>query len=104
LLPVDRGTIRLDGRPLVLRGPVDAVEAGIGYVPEDRLTEGLFLPQSILRNIAIGRLDAFSGSLGRLDRSGLRAEARDWLNRLKVAAPDPDAPVKSLSGGNQQRV
>jgi simple sugar transport system ATP-binding protein len=104
LLPVDRGTIRLDGRPLTLRGPVDAVEAGIGYVPEDRLTEGLFLPQSILRNIAIGRLDAFSGPLGRLDRTGLRAEARDWLGRLKVAAPDPDAPVKSLSGGNQQRV
>lgn len=104
LLPKDSGEIRLDGRPLTLGSPLEAIAAGIGYVPEDRLTEGLFLSQSIGRNIAVGRADAFAGSLGWLDRGGLEAEARDWLRRLSVAAPDADAPVKSLSGGNQQRV
>ena len=73
-------------------------------MPEDRLTEGLFLPQSVARNIFVGRLGSFSRALGWLDRSGLRAEAHEWLRRLKVAAPNPDAPVKWLSGGNQQRV
>lgn len=104
LLPVDRGEIRVDGRRLAPGRTLDSIAAGIGYVPEDRLTEGLFLPQSIVRNIAVGRLDAFGGPLGWLDRSGLDAEARDWLKRLNVAAPDGDAPVRSLSGGNQQRV
>ena len=104
LLPVDRGEIRLDGKEISLAGPLDAIAAGIGYVPEDRLTEGLFLSQSIARNIAVGRLDAFSGPLGWLDRTGLGAEARDWLKRLSVAAPNAGVPVKSLSGGNQQRV
>ncbi len=103
LLAPDRGRITLDGRNVVLGNPLAAAEAGIGYVPEDRLTEGLFLTQSILQNIAIGRLDAH-GRSGILDLGGLMDEARDWLKRLSVKAANPDAPVRSLSGGNQQRV
>jgi len=103
LVAPERGQITLDGRTVPLGNPLAAAEAGIGYVPEDRLTEGLFLTQSILQNISIGRLDAH-GRSGILDLGGLIDEARDWLKRLSVKAPDPDAPVRSLSGGNQQRV
>lgn len=103
LVAPERGTITLDGRQVALGNPLAAAEAGIGYVPEDRLTEGLFLTQSILQNISIGRLDAH-GASGVLDLAGLMGEARDWLKRLSVKAPNPDAPVRSLSGGNQQRV
>ena len=103
LVTPDAGTVTLDGRPVPLGDPIAAAAAGIGYVPEDRLTEGLFLTQSIARNVAIGRLDAHPrGPL--LDLRGLWAEAHDWLKRLAVKAPDPAAPVRSLSGGNQQRV
>ncbi len=99
----DAGRVALDGRPVPLGDPLRAAAAGIGYVPEDRLTEGLFLTQSILRNVAVGRVDAHGrGPL--LDLAGLGQEARDWLGRLRVKAPDPGAPVRSLSGGNQQRV
>jgi len=104
LVAPDRGTITLDGRAVPLGDPVAAAAAGIGYVPEDRLTEGLFLTQSVLQNVAIGRLGAHEDRLGVLDLGGLLAEARGWLGRLSVKAPDPDAPVRSLSGGNQQRV
>jgi simple sugar transport system ATP-binding protein len=104
LLPADRGEIRLDGKPVRLGNPRDAVAAGIGYVPEDRLTEGLFLSQSTARNISVGRLSAFAGRFGWLDRLGLAGEARHWLGRLNVVVPDAGAPVRWLSGGNQQRV
>jgi simple sugar transport system ATP-binding protein len=104
LVAPEQGTIRLDGREVPKGNPIRAAEAGIGYVPEDRLTEGLFLTQSIVQNIAIGRLEAHSRAAGVLDLAGLLGEARDWLGRLKVKAPNPDAPVRSLSGGNQQRV
>ena len=104
LLPPDRGEIRLDGKRLDLRSPLDAIDAGIGYVPEDRLTEGLFLTQSVARNISVGRVGAFSGALGWVDRLGLGTEAREWLQRLNVVAPNVSAPVRWLSGGNQQRV
>ena len=94
----------LDGRVVPLGNPLAAAEAGIGYVPEDRLTEGLFLTQSIVQNVAIGRLGPHTGAAGVLDITALLTEARDWLKRLSVKTPDPDLPVRSLSGGNQQRV
>jgi simple sugar transport system ATP-binding protein len=103
LVEPDTGRVTLEGRPVPPGDPVAAAAAGIGYVPEDRLTEGLFLEQSIGRNVAVGRLDAH-GRGGVLDLSALMGEARDWLGRLAVRAPDPAAPARSLSGGNQQRV
>lgn len=103
LVVPDEGTIAVDGKPVPTGDPQAASRARIGYVPEDRLTEGLFLSQSILRNVSVGRLDAYTSG-GFLNMSGLMSEAVDWLKRLKVKAPDVNAPVQSLSGGNQQRV
>lgn len=104
LTPVDSGTIRVCGHEIAIRSPRQAIAAGIGYVPEDRLTEGLFLAQSIGRNIAVGRLDAHSGFAGVLDRVAFDGEIATWLERLRIAAPSAATPVQSLSGGNQQRV
>jgi len=104
LLPLDTGRLLVEGREVRLGSPRDAIAAGIGYVPEDRLTEGLFLSQSIAHNIAVGRLDAHRGAAGFLDRAGLDREIADWIGRLHIVAPDAGAPVQSLSGGNQQRV
>ena len=103
LARADRGRVTLDGAAIPPGDPIAAAAAGLAYVPEDRLTEGLFLEQSIARNVAVGRLDAHSRR-GALDLGALWAEAGDWLRRLSVKAPDPEAPVRSLSGGNQQRV
>ncbi len=99
----DQGRVMLDGVDVPLGDPIAASGRGIGYVPEDRLTEGLFLEQSIARNIAVGRFDDHASG-GILNLRALWAEAADWLGRLSVKAPDPQAPVRSLSGGNQQRV
>ena len=103
LVRADSGSISLLDTPIPSGDPVAATQAGIGYVPEDRLTEGLFLTQSIVRNVAVGRLDAHS-SKGFLNIPSMTREARDWLQRLSVKAPNVEAAVKSLSGGNQQRV
>jgi simple sugar transport system ATP-binding protein len=103
LVKPEAGILRLRGEPIALGDPIVAAAAGIGYVPEDRLTEGLFLTQSILRNVAIGRTEAHT-RLGVLSGSAAWTEAVDWLRRLTVKTPDPTAPVRSLSGGNQQRV
>jgi len=103
LVAPDKGTIRLGNKSVSLGDPLVAAAAGIGYVPEDRLTEGLFLTQSIVRNVSIGRVDSHQ-SAGLLDMQSLLGEASDWLKRLKVKTPNIGAPVTSLSGGNQQRV
>lgn len=103
LVRPDKGRVALGGTAIPLGDPIAAAAAGIGYVPEDRLTEGLFLDQSIAHNVAVGRLDAHAKH-GVLNLPDLWTEATDWLGRLSVKAPDPTAPVRSLSGGNQQRV
>ena len=100
----DHGSITLSGKNIPLGDPIAATRAGIGYVPEDRLTEGLFLTQSIIRNVSVGRLDHHRRSGGLLDLVSLTDEARRWIERLRIKAPDYEAEVKSLSGGNQQRV
>ncbi|MFK7858638.1 MAG: sugar ABC transporter ATP-binding protein [Granulosicoccus sp.] len=103
LVRADSGSVALAETPIALGDPLAATQAGIGYVPEDRLTEGLFLTQSIVRNVSVGRLGSHVRN-GFLNLTSLTTEAADWLKRLSVKAPDIDAAVKSLSGGNQQRV
>ena len=101
---LERGEILVDGAPLDLRSNQDAVRAGIAYVSEDRLSLGLNLKQSIADNVAITVLDRLADALG-LVAPGRRSElASDWIARLGIRAPNVDAPVQTLSGGNQQRV
>jgi simple sugar transport system ATP-binding protein len=104
LAPADRGRIVVGGRLERVGSPLDAMRLGIGYVPADRLTEGLFLPQSIGRNIVAGSLESLSDAAGVLYRGRMRGRVDEWMRRLHVASPDAELPASSLSGGNQQRV
>lgn len=104
MLHLDSGRIRVKGQDVTLRGVRDAIKAGIAYVPEDRLTEGLFLSRSIGDNITISEMDAFTHYLGFIDKEAIRAEEKRWVERLGVLTPDPDNAVNTLSGGNQQKV
>ena len=87
-----------------MESPRDAIEAGIGYVPEDRLSEGLFLPRSIADNIVISEIDRLTGALSVLDFKRYRQEVEEWVRALSIATPDPENACSTLSGGNQQRV
>lgn len=104
LAPIDAGTIRVKGKEVRLSNVHDAIDAGIAYVPEDRLTEGLFLSRSIGENIIISEMSDFAGALGRLDKKRIDVEQKRWVRDLEVATPDPDNAVSTLSGGNQQKV
>jgi rhamnose transport system ATP-binding protein len=101
--PVDSGEVKIAGKTLQLGRPQAAVRAGLALVPEDRRAQGLALELSIARNASLT-------VLGRLVKHGLisaRSEttlASDWGKRLRLKASDLDAPVGTLSGGNQQKV
>ena len=102
--PLEQGQILLDGAPLHLRSNQDAVRAGIAYVSEDRLTLGLNLKQSIADNVAITVLDRLADAIGLVAPSRRSGLASDWISWLGIRAPNADAAVQTLSGGNQQRV
>jgi ribose transport system ATP-binding protein len=111
LFGVDRiqsGEIRLSGRPLVVRTPRDAIDAGVVLVPEDRRVQGLVLDHSIRSNVllpSLGRIVARAGRpLGLVDdRRGERI-ARELMERLQIKGGTTRTPVRLLSGGNQQKV
>ncbi len=102
--PADSGSIALDGQAVALRQPGDAIGLGIGYVPEDRLGEGLFLDKSIQENIVSVVISKLRGRFGLLEPQRGQALAESIVRDLQVATPDVLRPVQSLSGGNQQRV
>jgi simple sugar transport system ATP-binding protein len=102
--PAMIGTIRLEGKDLAIRTPRDAVTASIGYVPEDRLREGLFLDKSICDNLTVSILDQLKGRFGGLSVALKNKRAEALKADLQLAAPNIELPVQALSGGNQQRV
>ncbi len=103
LRPADDGDILLGGRPLVIRSPEDAIEAGIAYVPEDRRQHGVVLEMSVAANTSLANLAGVSRG-GLIDTRAERRAARAYVDDLRIKASSIDADVGSLSGGNQQKV
>ncbi|HEY8588244.1 MAG TPA: sugar ABC transporter ATP-binding protein [Naasia sp.] len=100
------GRVLLEGRPVDFREPAEAVRAGIGLVPEERRSEGVFLDRSIDFNINIATLSSLKpGKVWPLLRFGEgRRRATEIAKAVTVKARDVGALVGSLSGGNQQKV
>ncbi len=99
------GTVVVDGDVLVSGQPVAFSNAGVAYVPEDRLGTGLAPSLSIADNIALRSYR--TAPVARppfIRRKWLRAHTRELLQRYDVKAPGPDTPVRKLSGGNIQKV
>jgi simple sugar transport system ATP-binding protein len=102
--PPDRGSIALDGRRITLDTNADAIDVGIAYVSEDRLTLGLILEQSVAANTTLTVLDRLAGAFGLIGARARKAHVARWVAELGIRISNPDNPVKTLSGGNQQRV
>ena len=104
IAPADGGVIELDGTPVTVSSPRDAMELGIAYSTEDRRQLGLVMPLSIAANVSLPSLPRFLTSAGMVRRGEERATAEAFRQRLSIRAPSVDTPASSLSGGNQQKV
>lgn len=101
----DTGHIRLNGSLIKPRSIRDAIDAGIAYVSEDRLSLGLIQPQSIADNVSITVLDRMLGRTSTLISQQRKAAlVAHWIQELAVKIGHADDPVSTLSGGNQQRL
>ena len=99
------GRIRVDGLDVVLRSPIDAVRAGLAYVPEDRKASGLCLDLSVQDNLEMSAIAARRLSrLGLVDAARAEQAALARFADLNIKAPDLRTEVATLSGGNQQKV
>jgi simple sugar transport system ATP-binding protein len=103
LLAPTAGTVEVAGRTVDVGRPGALGKAGLGIVPEDRHQSGVVLDMSVTENLTMKSLDRLSGRF-LLRRRAMHAEARRLADEFNIVTPSLDAPVRSLSGGNQQRV
>jgi ABC-type sugar transport system ATPase subunit len=100
---IDRGEILLDGKPVAIRHPGDAVDLGIALVPEDRKLQALILGMGVRENLSLPILDRL-GSPFFPSRGQERALAGEFIVSLSIRTPHMEQRVAALSGGNQQKV
>lgn len=101
--PLDKGLVRIYGRPVRIHSPRDAIKAGIGMLPEDRKLDGLILCQPANENVALTIWERI-GHAGLVTPAlGLRLAAR-LMAQLGTGVPQRQGAVAGLSGGNQQKI
>ena len=97
------GQVLLDGRLLSIKRPADAIAAGIGFVTEDRKSQGLVLGLSLRENVTLVHLGKYARG-GIINRRAEDVAVKELMDELHIRARDAELEVKALSGGNQQKV
>ena len=104
LNPPDSGKILIEGRQCAVHSADRAVALGISYLPENRLTQGLFMEHTISRNMIVTVIRLLPRAFGLLDGKRIKQINARWIKELNIRTPSAELQVKQLSGGNQQRV
>lgn len=103
LMEPETGEVHIDGKPLRMKAPEDAIKEGIAYVTNDRKRQGLILPMSVGHNATLSSLKEFTKRLllnSKMEKDNINAQ----IKALKIKVSTPRQLVSSLSGGNQQKV
>ncbi len=101
--PMESGKVYIYGKEVHIKCCGDAIQAGIGYIPEDRKAHGVFLPMTIKWNTVINNLKAFSSGLF-VDTKKENRAAEEYREKFHIKTPSLEQRVRNLSGGNQQKV
>ena len=99
----DSGTLKVNGKEAKIGSPLDAMKLGMAYLPEDRKAEGIIADLSVRENIIIA-LQAKKGMFHPLSRKEMEEAADKYIEMLQIKTANRETPIKSLSGGNQQKV
>ncbi|MEY3823623.1 MAG: Ribose import ATP-binding protein RbsA, partial [Actinomycetota bacterium] len=97
------GTVEIDGVAIRAGSPSSAIAAGLAFVPADRLRNGIIAMMSVRSNVTLANVKR-NAKGSRLNHKKEKAEVTDWIGRLSVVTTGSEAPIATLSGGNQQKV
>lgn len=103
LAPAESGTVLLNEKKITIKSVQDAVKHKIAYVPEDRLTQGLFLERSIEDNTIAASVKKYFNKF-KLDHATMLETTKMWIQKIGCVASSPQAPINTLSGGNAQKI
>ena len=99
----DSGTLKVNGKEVKINSPLDAMKLGMAYLPEDRKKDGIIADLSVRENIIIA-LQAKRGMFHPLSKKEMEEAADKYIEMLQIKTASRETPIKSLSGGNQQKV
>ena len=99
---VTSGSVKMDGKSVKIKKPLDAMKCGIGYLPEDRKGDGIVGDLSVRENIILA-YQVMKGFFHPISRAQAEAFADNYIQLLEIKTASSDTPIKSLSGGNQQK-
>jgi simple sugar transport system ATP-binding protein len=100
---VTGGLVKMDGKKIRVSKPIEAMKNGIGYLPEDRKNDGIIADLSVRDNIILA-LQVMKGFFKPFTTAQAQAFAVEYIKTLNIKTPSANTPIKSLSGGNQQKV
>ncbi|MBP5702868.1 MAG: sugar ABC transporter ATP-binding protein [Lachnospiraceae bacterium] len=100
---VNGGKVKINGKPVIITKPIEAMRNGIGYLAEDRKRDGIIADLSVRENIILA-LQVMNGILRPISRSEAESYADEYIKMLNIKTASRETPVGSLSGGNQQKV
>ena len=100
---VTGGTVKKNGKPVKISRPIDAMRNGIGYLPEDRKIDGIVGDLSVRDNIILAQ-QVLKGFFKPFSKAEANKFAEEYIKLLSIKTASADTPIKSLSGGNQQKV
>ena len=100
---VTGGKVKVNGKSVKIAKPIDAMRNGIGYLPEDRKYDGIIADLSVRENIILA-LQVLKGFFKPISRADAEKFADEYIKALEIKTESSDTPIKSLSGGNQQKV
>ncbi len=100
---VTGGKVRVKGKEVKISSPRDAMKNGIGYLPEDRKRDGIIADLSVRENIILA-LQVMKGFFHPMSKAQMKEFADEYIETLQIKTASQDTPIKSLSGGNQQKV
>lgn len=101
--PTQTGKAVYKGQSIHIKSPIDSINAGIGYLPDDRKADGIFPELSVRENIILA-LQARTGMMKKLSPTMQKELADRYIQILQIKTPSPETPISQLSGGNQQKV
>ena len=99
---VTQGKVKKNGKEIKIRKPIDAMKAGIAYLPEDRKNDGIIGDLSVRENIILA-LQVKKGFFKPFTKAEANKFAEEYIKLLDIKTASADTPIKSLSGGNQQK-
>jgi len=102
--PFDSGQVTIDGKPVAIRSPRDAIRHGVGLVPEDRKQQALFLALAVRANLSMAAHDHLRRWGVFIDEAAERAMVEEYRKALNIRMASPEQLIANLSGGNQQKV